>query len=306
MRWMKRVMLITLTLLLAACEAAVETTPTALPVAMVRPLATVFISPTPNAEQADATRQASSPTPLPPTQTVIPTETPYIGIFVDEAVVDAGFQNFTEPLFQDAPLAEPTANLTVCAIPIDGAYVPAWQTDSTVRRRMGCPIQQGFGFFGDTQLFESGVMYRRPENNTVWAILSSVGQGEYYVLENLPQLATVDIRPPAGLLLPTDEFADMWLTVEGLRGQIGFARAESNEVPLGVQRFENGTFLFDADAGQVYALIIDGTSYGPFDAAPDAEPGVAPVPTGGPTVETTLTPDGTATVDDSATPTEGG
>lgn len=285
--------IIFIALVLAACEATVETTPTALPIAQVRPLATVFISPTPDAEQAEATRQASSPTPLPPTPSVVPTETPYIGIFVGEAPGDSGMQSFTEPIFGDDVVAEPTANLTVCAIPIDGAYITAWRTDSVVRRRMGCPIQAGFGFFGDAQLFENGIMYRRPENNTVWAILSGSGQGEYFVLENLPQIATIDIRPPDGLLLPTDEFADMWLTVEGLRNQIGFAQTESNEIPLGAQRFENGTFLFDADAGQVYALIVDGTSFGPFDAAPGAEPGVAPGQTVAPAQS--LTPEVTAT-----------
>lgn len=281
-----------MSLVLAACTSQAPEAPTPTPPAVARVLATVFISPTPNAQQAEATRQASSPTVPPPSPTVDPTETPYIGIFVGEAQRDTGIQSFTEPVFgvADAPSApEATANTAACAISIDTPYAQAWAENSVVSRRMGCPIQAGFGFFGTVQIFENGVMYRRPENNTIWAILPQAQQGDYFVLEDPPELSTVGILPDAGFQLPTGAFADMWLAVEGLRGAIGFAQTASDDVAMGLQRYENGTFLFDATSEQVYALIVDGTVHGPFLAPEDAVPGVnAPI--------TERTPEATAEV----------
>lgn len=270
-----------LVLLLVGCTGtAPAATPTAQ--AVVKMLATVEISATPNADEQAATRAASSPTPLPPTATIIPSETPYIGIFIGEAEQPEGFAVIDAPFFGDTSIAaQPTANANVCNIPIDAAFVPIWQETAVVRRRLGCPIQQGFGFFGSLQVFESGVMYFYPDFNAVWAILRSTqpqspAEGRFEYLENPPQgsLTGVPTNPP--LLLPDGVFADMWIAVPDLRSDIGYAISEVGEASMGLQRFDNGTFLYDATSEQVYALVIDGTVLGPYLPPQNAEPGTAP------------------------------
>lgn len=253
-----------LILLLASCIGA-STTPTPTPITISKVIATVEISATPNAEQAAATRAAITPTLLPPTQTVIPSETPYIGIFRGEAERDLGYTSFTEPIFGIDDVAEvrPTANAQACSIPIDAPYLVTWQIEPDVSQRMGCPIQEGFGFFGRVQLFETGVMYYYPDLNAIWAIITGVSPRFEY-LENPPDESTVGILPPTGLLIPGNVFGDMWVTVPDLQDRLGFARTDQQEIGVGIQRFANGTFLYDTDAEQVYALITDGTVLGPF------------------------------------------
>jgi hypothetical protein len=252
---------------------------------MVKVLATAYISPTPNPEEAAATRAASSPTPLPPTLTVIPSETPFVGVFIGEANQEQQFNQFTEPLFAEAVTVQPTANPDVCSIRIDNPYVPAWRNNPIVSRRMGCPIQDGFGFFGLVQVFETGVMYSFPEINAVWAIVperNNTGiiqiQGEYEYMENPPQASTIGIDPPPGLFPPGGAFGDMWLAVEALQSELGFARTETQEIPMGLQRFENGTFLLDGSSGQVLALVIDGTMLGPYLAPQISQDAATPTP----------------------------
>ena len=285
---LRKLALLSILLLLTACNAFnTPPTPTPTDVVVVKVLATAYISPTPNPEQAAATRAASSPTPLIPTPTIIPTETPYVGIFIGEADTGDSFVQFTEPLFGgDAP-SEPTANASVCATPIGIPYLPAWRNNTLVNQRMGCPIQGSFGFFGQVQVFENGIMYYYPELNALWAIVAArdeittsvLSRGEYDYLENPPENSTIGMQAPPGLLLPGDVFGDMWLGVDGLRARMGYAQTEAQEIPIGLQRFENGTFLHDGSSGTVLALITDGTMLGPF-LAPNIEAVTAtPAPT---------------------------
>jgi hypothetical protein len=279
---MKRTLLSFAFLLLTLAACTGEASPTPSPAAISMALATVFISPTPNEDEAAATRAVVTVTSIPPSETVIPTETPYIGIFIGEAEVEASFREILTPLFAPAELSGvATANAERCiANPIDTPYLAAWRTNETVNQRMGCPIQGGFGIFGENQIFENGVMYFYPELNAVWAIRvpSGTNRGEYDYLENPPEGSTIGIQPPAGLLVPGGTFGNIWLSVEGLRGEMGFARTEAETVAMGLQRFENGTFLLDASAGQVYALVVDGTVLGPFLAS-DTTPALITTPT---------------------------
>jgi hypothetical protein len=265
---------------LTACTGEASPTPT--PQAISMALATVYISPTPNEEEAAATRAVVTVTSVPPTATVIPTETPYVGIFIGEAEVEESFREILTPLFAPQEVGgAPTANAKRCiANPIDAPYLTAWRTNETVNQRMGCPIQGGFGIFGENQIFENGIMYFYPEQNAVWAIRvpSGTNRGEYDYLENAPEGSTIGLQAPAGLLLPGGAFGNMWLAVEGLRAEMGFARTEAETVPMGLQRFENGTFLLDASAGQVYALIVDRTVLGPFLAS-ETTPALISTPT---------------------------
>lgn len=271
--------------LLTACGQANNVTPT--PVATVKALATVFMSPTANVEQVAATRAAISPTPVPPTATVIPTETPYVGLFIGEAEQERSFVEITSPLFgvnsQNPDVAinvqQPTADASRCPIEIDVPFTVAWRSNAIVNQRMGCPIQSGFGFFGNVQVFERGVMYHYPELNAVWALrpLLDNNRGRYDYLENPPDSSTVGLQAEAGLLVPDGLFADMWLAISGLHEDIGYGVTEAQQAPMGLQRFANGTFIHDVSAGQVYALVVDGTVLGPYLASESISSTATPV-----------------------------
>lgn len=280
------ILYIALIMLMTACGQANSVQPT--PVATVKVLATVFISATPNSEELAATRAVVSATPVPPTATVIPTETPYIGIFIGEAEQERGFVPITAPLFgSDSTkpdtvinVQQPTADASRCPIAIEAPFLPAWRSNSIVNQRMGCPIQSGFGFFGNEQIFQNGVMYHYPDFNAVWAIRPGEGnRGRYDYLENPPDSSTIGLQADPGFLLPDGIFADMWLAVSGLREEMGFAQTKAEEIPLGLQRFANGTFLHDVLAGQVYALITDGTVLGPYLAPESTSMTATPIVT---------------------------
>lgn len=281
-------------MLLAACapdaEEIVPTQPT-----INRPIATVFISPTPNTAEIQQTRSASSPTPAPPTPTIEPTATPYVGVFIGRAEREPGFRNFTAPLFEDETVSiNPAADPSRCGIQIAASFRPAWRTDSRVTESMRCPIQASFGFFGEAQVFENGIIYRRPETRELWAVTSTGNFGRYWYAEAPPSASTDGIQPPQNLLVPEGDFAAIWLGIEGLRDELGYAVTPAQEIEMNLQRFNGGTFLLDNNAGQTFALVVDGTVYGPFDAPPDlatATPGITIfTPTPEPTSETGTAP----------------
>lgn len=243
-----------------------------------RQIATVFISPTPDAAEIQQTRSASSPTPAPPTPTVDPTATPYVGVFIGRAEREPGFRNFTAPLFEDETISiNPAADPSRCGIQIAVSFLPAWRSDSRVTESMRCPIQASFGFFGEAQVFENGIIYRRPETRELWAVTSSGNFGRYWYAEAPPAADTGDIQPPPSLLIPEGDFAAIWLGIEGLRDELGYAVTPAQEIEINLQRFSGGTFLLDKNAGQTFALVVDGTVYGPFNAPPNlatATPGI--------------------------------
>jgi len=286
MRWG---LLLVIGLLLAACQPAETSAP--LPTdTPARVLATAVISPTPNPDQVRATQAASSPTPAPATPTLDPSPTPYIGVFIGEVERDNSSVNVQEPFFAPAVsiFAQPTANPARCGTPIDPVYVRAWSQTDRVNQALGCPIQVAFGFFGQVQLFEQGIMYRRDETREVWAITSDGEAGRYWYVDQPPQVSVQGMTAPDGLLPPAGDFAVVWLNVAGLRDAIGYARTEPSEIAMGAQRFASGTFLLDGSAGQVYALVIDGRLFGPF---PVPEEDDLPIPAdGGVTIISTTEP----------------
>lgn len=262
---------------LSACAALnpSEVAPTA--IVLVRPLATVYSSPSPNPQELAATLALVSPTFSPLTPTIRPTETPYIGIFLGEAPRPLGLEHFQAPLFANVNVGEPTADATRCNIPIDSPYVKIWQTDLEIRQRLGCPIQGGFGFFGQVQFFEGGLMYFYPDLNAIWAMPTTSGRSARYdYLENPVDSPTVGLSAPAGLTVPSGIFGNMWLTVPNLRERLGFARTNPQEISMNLQRFQNGIFLYDVSGEQIYALVTDNTLLGPYLPEPNLQAEATP------------------------------
>lgn len=223
-------------------------------------LATVFISPTPNEAEQQATRLAASPTPITDfTPTPAPTATVYVGVFLGDSqagapVVDigevAGAPPTITPIFDRCPVE-----------PATETFGTGWQ-GTDVASELGCAIEGAIPFRGVTQTFERGVMIARPEG-AVWA-LTIAAPGRYWTLERLPEIETDSIEAPPGLLPPAAPFVLLWQGVDGVQGALGFAQFQAVETNIVTQRFEGGTLLYDEDSGQVFALMLDNEVYGPY------------------------------------------
>lgn len=274
--------------LLVGCDSVTGAQPTQVESIVVadRPLATVYISPTPNAEQVRATSLASSPTPTPATPSPTPRPTEYVGVFVGEAeplqgpIVDPDvFASISTPL---APTVAPAE----CTTAIDPAYATIWNTDALISRRMGCPIQLAIGYTGEVQVFTNGVMYQRGDTGELWAMLPDNRGGLYLYFETQPDISTAGINPPQGFIVPTDDFGSVWMSQTGLQEDIGFAQTPPLDINMGQQRFTGGTFFLDSTSGQIFALLADGTLYGPFLAGLAPEGGeTAPEATAEPDID---------------------
>lgn len=266
-------------LLMSACTGATPSSQDTQTVSIVKQLATVYLSPTPNAEQLQATRFAVTPTRAPATPSATPPPTAYVGIFIGEAQLSNDLPRIREPLV-GGPTPLPTSDPRFCPIALDPRYLGIWLQNGRVSSQLGCPIQQSFGFFGEIQIFENGLMYRRPETDEVWAFLAGNNNVGRYVYVERPAPIENTIGPaPAGLVVPTGSFGSVWSSVADLRDSLGWARTTPQEVAIGVQRFVGGTFFLDATSEQAYALVVDGTLYGPFsspsleaDTSPDSGP----------------------------------
>jgi hypothetical protein len=251
--------IICLVLICTSCTPISSPTEEALVVA-VRQLATVDIPPTPDRAEREATRRAlpTTPTAVPPTAT--PTNTPYIGVFLgtpgDEGTA--------------APVAEvviaPTENTSgECPIAFDPAFGEGWRSNVAIARRIGCPLQERFGFAGNVQVFERGVMYHRVDTNEVWAIQpGNIGTGQYWYVNQSAPMPMEGLIPPPGLRAPGSVFGSAWLTNNEISTGLGYGTTPEQAADLNVQRFDGGSLLLDVTVGQVFLLFDDGDAFGPY------------------------------------------
>lgn len=257
-------LLLLLTLFLTACDAA----PTVITATGEPPrvLATVFLSATPDAAQRESTRLAQAPSP-----TVQPTRppsspTPYVGVFIGEADLNAGS---VIPFAFEPPTPEPTQPPVVlsrtCTIPTDAVFADVLNALPTVARAMGCPIQQLFGFDAQVQTFERGVIYRHNLTGELWAVApGGRGEGAYWYVAAAPLPGPVMTPPPQGLRVPEDDFGALWSGVPEVSRALGFANTAVENGQVQIQRFDGGSLLRDALTGTIFVLFTDGSAQGPF------------------------------------------
>lgn len=260
MRAARRVVWVLLALMLTACGGG-EATPDA-PAVAVKALVTVEIPPTLNAQERMATRMAAPTTPTDPPPTATYTPTPYIGVFIGAADVDTG----GAPMMPQNPDAAPT-EIGLCTVATDAAFGELWRRDASLVRRLGCAIQERFGFDGAVQVFERGVMYRRSSTNEVWAISPGrVTGGRYWYTNQVPiGGAITGITPPQqGQRIPVDTFGAVWSSNPPVQEALGYGITPEQTADLNIQRFEGGTLFLDVTVGQVFVLLVNGDAYGPF------------------------------------------
>ncbi|MFZ4828931.1 MAG: hypothetical protein ACOYLB_16395 [Phototrophicaceae bacterium] len=229
----------------------------------VKQLATVFMSPTPNAGEQQATRlAATAPASLSNMTESVPSPTPYVGIFLGDAASNAGsLLNLTAFAPLAPPTATPAVDLTRCTIaPANDIFGERWMTNAEVVRSMGCPLEVITPFEGRSQVFQGGVMYYRPSGE-FWVI---VPNGRYWYLGVAPAIEQPPVSAPSGFLIPQFGFGAVWQGQEGVRDALGYALTEEVDASLAYQRFEGGTLFYDRSVDQLYVLVLAGVRVGPF------------------------------------------
>ena len=226
-------------------------------------LVTVFISPTPNAEQRQAIAAAN---PLTPTPIVMPTSTatPYVGVFLGE--VDSSEDGGA--VIAPALLAGATSNVPVtlavgpvCPAQADVAFGTRWSENVDISTALGCPIEGAANLQGTLQIFERGVMYYSPSGE-IWAV--SPSQSHFWYAVNAPPVQQGDISVPEGMMAPSQGFGAVWRGLPGVQDALGYAKAPEQGTKLVTQKFQNGLLLADGGSGQVFVLLSDGRAMGPY------------------------------------------
>lgn len=152
-----------------------------------------------------------------------------------------------------------------CPVPFDAAFGTGWRSNSSVARRVGCPLQQRFGFAGNVQVFERGVMYHRVDTNEVWAVQpGSGGTGTFWYVNQPATLPLEGLIPPPGLRTPGNSFGAVWSSNSEINTALGFATTPEQTADLNLQRFDGGSLLLDVTVGQVFLLFDDGDAFGPY------------------------------------------
>jgi serine/threonine-protein kinase len=253
----------------SACQSD-DTLPTPTAVVLVRRLATVAPTATPDEAELQATQQAlySTPTLSPPT--VTPTQTPYIGVFIGEAAPEDTDLGINPLDIHILPTRDFTGNIPlICTIdPATFVFGTAWSSDPNATDALRCPIQESYGFDGRVQIFEGGAMYQNPQTNEVWAIAPGtvLQNGRYWYEDQPPAMSTLGIEAPPGRFVPRDAFGAIWANNPQLRELLGYATTQEQNISVNLQRFEGGTLFLDATVGQVFVLLVNGEALGAYNA----------------------------------------
>jgi hypothetical protein len=241
------------------------------PEQLVRRLATVYASPTPDADAVRQTQVAIRPTADLRMPTAQPSPTVYIGIFLGAEDAGGGLPVIDPARYQGTlaaavPPLDATQAAGACAIPVDPVFGASWTSNAEAVTGIRCPIEAAQAYIGTAQIFERGAMYFVP-SGAIWSIAISGTGGPYWFVPQAPPDTPSEIPAPDGLRLPQLGFGAVWRGVAGVREALGFARTDETAASLTVQRFENGTLILDSSAGQVFVLVgpaDSGTAFGPY------------------------------------------
>jgi hypothetical protein len=267
-----RMMWLVLVLVVAACQpdAAAPTSVALVAVTPVKLLATVYISPTPDAAQQQATLLAATATATAPPNTPTATATVYVGVFMGEAgsLDDSAALAAINQLQaqRDAPTAVPD-RLSVCPLQPDESFGTLWRAAGALADELGCPAALPTPFSGISQVYERGVMYRTPDGE-LWAFTPRGDPtGQYWYAEQPPQVSVEGVSAPTNLRAPGQRFAAFWQAQPQLRDRLGFAQTDEVRTTFTVQLFQNGALLLDNSAAQVWLMVgtgDTGPALGPY------------------------------------------
>ncbi len=235
---------LTLILLLGGCAEPEQVIVTSAAIGLEDPksLATVYLSPTPDRPQW-AAADVPTATPTPPTPTLTPTWTPYIGTFLGGEGGATPFVNtpaFTRPA--PTQISGGPASAAECATPVFDAFRAVWEANAPLRQRLRCPTAPGSTQQLVYQPFEHGHMFWRETRDVFvlspdafWWLIDSWTEGQP---ENDPSL-----NPPEGRLQPVRGFGAIWRSNPAIRDGLGWAISEERAYDVAWQNFEGGWML---------------------------------------------------------------
>ncbi len=243
---------------------------------MPKQIVTIALTPTPSpvmaGGQAVVVAQPTF-TPAPPRPTA--TLTPYIGIFLGAPTSESG-----EPAPTLAPFvvnsggggavvasgAVNPAGGGTCSFPAAATFANAYNANTTVQQRLGCPVNGGMPVAGmAAQTFERGVMFWRGDT---WQIYALANNGQFWqVPDSWNDSIPADdpaYSPPSGLIQPVRGFGLVWRSNQPIRDALGWGIQPETQYDGFWQDFERGAMVLGHNS-QVYAIYTaEGQQSGPL------------------------------------------
>jgi hypothetical protein len=244
--------------------------------AMPKQIVTLALTATPTqvvvgAQAVSVSQPTLTAGPPPPT----PTLTPYVGVFLGDTTSEDG-----EPV----PTLEPyVINLNssgvvvgtggtgvvtsgTCGVPAASRFANAYNTNTTVQQRLGCPTNGGITVSGMvTEPFERGSMFWRGDTRLIYVLSTS---GQFWQMadswtESIPA-SDPAYSPPGGLIQPVRGFGLVWRSNQPIRDALGWATLSEAQYDGFWQDFERGA-MFVGNNGLIYAVYTaEGQNSGPL------------------------------------------
>ena len=148
---------------------------------------------------------------------------------------------------------------TGCAITPVLGFGQIWNSNATVRAKLGCAQAVESGVWGAEQTFERGLMFWRSDTNRIYVLRSDQTWQLYDdTWREGDQEWDPNILVPTGLYQPKRGFGKVWRDQSGVRSALGWATTEERGLTMAVQPFDGGMMLWSNIRG-TFVLYNDGT-----------------------------------------------
>ncbi len=244
-------------------------------------LATVFLSPTPNAPQVQATIDSHRPTDTPVPPTFTPTPTPYVGIYMGAPTIGPGEiiptgtrgpiivtmapQRGTKVAANPNRNNPPVAAAQSCAAQPAQPFANAIK-NPLVQQKIGCPVGQPITVKLVAQAFQTGFMFWRDTREIYVLSTAGIQKGAATDTfwrfpdnwnESMPASDPAQV-PPAGLLQPVRGFGYVWRSNATVHNSLGWALSTEQPFDSTWQNFEHGWMMTNLGGGVLALVPLDG------------------------------------------------
>ncbi len=257
--------------------------------ALPKSLATIVLSPTLNAPQAQATLDSRRPTETPPPPTFTPTVTPYVGIFMGQptfsaaGIIPTGTRSVIVVTTAPQPGTKVAANVggnpvsRTCSVQPAAPFANAAR-NAAVQQRLGCPSGAPYTIKLVVQPFQTGFMFWRETKEIYVITTAGLQKGAptdtfWRVPDNWNESIPASdpgLVAPAGLLQPIRGFGYVWRSNANVRNSLGWALAGEEPFDSTWQDFEHG-WMMTSNNGAVFAFspldgppVTTGIHFGPM------------------------------------------
>jgi hypothetical protein len=152
-----------------------------------------------------------------------------------------------------------SGSLPTCSIVPKYGFGRIWNTYSTVRNKLGCPVADEFSTTAAEEKFIGGYMFWTAVGPKVYALYNN-GTWQSYSDTWAPPQAESDpsIVPPWGYYQPLRGFGKVWRENPSVRGSLSWATEQERGLTLSWQNFAGGSMFWSNRLG-IFVLYNDGT-----------------------------------------------